>query len=226
MLKNYDGNCFVDAFCGSCSIIQDVPSGYIRIANDKNKYLIAMWKSLINGKEFPKIINKELYDDIRDCSHGKNSHFEDDIVGWVGYMASFNGRFVDGGYSGHHVVGSNGKIRGYITENINNIEKQLKTHNFDNIQWYSVDYYSIPFPEHSLVYCDIPYKGTKQYQFSRDFDYDMFYDWCRAMKEDGHVIFVSEYQMPSDFKCIWQKEVTNSMNQKITKKPIEKLFML
>lgn len=54
----------------------------------------------------------------------------------------------------------------------------------------------------------------------------MFYDWCRAMKEDGNTIFVSEYQMPSDFKCVWEKEVTNTMNQTITKKPIEKLFTL
>ena len=25
MLENYNGNTFVDAFCGSCAIIQDVP---------------------------------------------------------------------------------------------------------------------------------------------------------------------------------------------------------
>ena len=54
----------------------------------------------------------------------------------------------------------------------------------------------------------------------------MFYKWCRAMKEDGHTVFVSEYNMPSDFKCIWQKEVTNAMNLTSTKKPIEKLFTL
>ena len=50
--------------------------------------------------------------------------------------------------------------------------------------------------------------------------------YCRAMKEDGHTVFVSEYNMPSDFKCIWQKEVTNAMNLTSTKKPIEKLFTL
>ena len=68
--------------------------------------------------------------------------------------------------------------------------------------------------------------STKQYSTSKNFDYEMFYNWCRAMKEDGHTVFVSEYQMPSDFKCIWQKEVTNAMNLTSTKKPIEKLFTL
>ena len=37
---------FVDAFCGGCSVIENVPNTYRRIANDKNKYLIEMWKHL------------------------------------------------------------------------------------------------------------------------------------------------------------------------------------
>lgn len=44
-----DRNAFVDAFCGSCSVIENVPPSddYVRIANDKQKYLISMWKSLV-----------------------------------------------------------------------------------------------------------------------------------------------------------------------------------
>ena len=227
MLENYKGKTFVDAFCGSCAIIQDVPSDFLRIANDKNKYLVAMWMSLTTSKkDFPTTIDKGFYDSVRDCFHGRNNDYEDDLVGWVGYMASFNGRFVDAGYSGHNVLGKNGKTRDYIKENINNIKKQIETHNFKNITWFSTDYYNIPIPEYSLIYCDPPYYGTKQYLTSKNFDYEKFYDWCRKMKEDGHTIFISEYQMPSDFKCIWEKEVTNAMNPTITKKPIEKLFTL
>ena len=37
---------FVDLFCGSCSVIERVPDSYIKIANDKNKFLIEMLKSL------------------------------------------------------------------------------------------------------------------------------------------------------------------------------------
>lgn len=226
MLDSYKGHFFYDMFCGSCSIIQDVPTNYIRIANDKNKYLIAMWQSLTLGKTFPNRIEKDLYDDVRNCFHGKNNNYEDDLVGWIGYMASFNGRFFSGGYSGHNVVGKNGKARDYITENINNITKQLKEHDFKNISWFHTDYYNVPMPFCSLIYCDIPYKDTKQYEFSKNFDYERFYEWCREMKRIGNTIFVSEYNMPDDFKCVWQKEVTNAMNPTITKKPIEKLFTL
>lgn len=38
---NYDN--FYDVFCGGCSVIQEVPLNFNRIANDKNGYLIAMW---------------------------------------------------------------------------------------------------------------------------------------------------------------------------------------
>lgn len=224
MLENYNGKTFVDAFCGGCSVIEKVPYTYRRIANDNQKYLIAMWKSLTSGKTFPTHIEKSFYDKIRDCAYGRNNDYEDDLVGWVGFMASFNGRFVDAGYSGHNVIGKTGKTRDYITENINNTLRQIEK--LQGVEWHYGNYYEFPIPNNSLIYCDPPYYGTKQYMSSKSFDYEMFYDWCRAMKEDGHTIFISEYQMPSDFKCIWQKEVTNAMNPTITKKPIEKLFTL
>lgn len=55
MLDNSLSNTFVDLFCGSCSIIQRIPDSFHRIANDKNRYLIKMWKALINGVDKTKI---------------------------------------------------------------------------------------------------------------------------------------------------------------------------
>jgi len=76
------------------------------------------------------------------------------------------------------------------------------------------------------VYCDIPYQGTKQYGIEKNFDYPAFYDWCRIKKSENHSVFVSEYQAPKDFICVWEKEITNSMNTKNTYKPIERLFTI
>ena len=142
MLANYNGNTFVDIFCGGCSVIENVPNTYRRIANDKQKYLIAMWKSLTEGKEFPKYIEKPFYDKVRDCSYGRNNDYEEDLVGWVGFMASFNGRFFDGGYSGHKALLKSGKTRDYITENINNTLKQIEK--LKGVEWHSGDYYNCP----------------------------------------------------------------------------------
>lgn len=212
---------YVEPFCGSCSAIQRV--GGKRMASDKNKYLIAMWKSLTEGKEMPQYITKDFYDDVRDCFHGKNDRYTDDIIGWVGYMGSFNGRFFDGGYSGHNVVGKNGKTRDYIAENIANTMKQVDQ--LKGVVWQSGDYSSIQIPDCSIIYCDPPYRNTKEYQFSRGFDFDAFYSWCNAMVEEGHFVIVSEYAMPDNFECVWSKQVTNAMNPTITKNAVEKLFI-
>ena len=48
---------FVDLFCGSCNIISKIDDNRLRIANDKHKYLIAMWKDVQNGRTFPNKIN-------------------------------------------------------------------------------------------------------------------------------------------------------------------------
>lgn len=128
-----------------------------------------------------------------------------------------------GGYSGHNVIQKNGKSRDYITEQINNTLSQIPY--FKGIEFYSKDYQEVEIPENSIVYCDIPYRDTKQYETSKDFDYERFYNWCRE-NQDKYKIFVSEYFTPDDFKCIWQKEVTNAMNTTKTYKPIEKLFKI
>ena len=209
---------FIDMFCGSCSVTERISPNIRRFANDKNKYLIAMWKSLVEGKEMPQTIEKDFYSDVRDCYNGKNDKYSDDIIGWVGYMGSF-----DGGYSGHNVMGTNGKARNYIQENINNTLKQVDK--LKDVVFSAHSYDEYPLTEKSLIYCDIPYRDTKQYHISRNFDYEKFYDWVRAKKAEGHIVYVSEYNMPPDFQCVWSKEITNAMNQTITKKPVEKLFL-
>ena len=207
MKDREEGQWYVEPFCGSCSVMQRVDGN--RIASDKNKYLIAMWDALTKGKEMPNYITKDFYDDVRDCFHGKNDRYTDDIIGWVGYMGSFNGRFFDGGYSGHNVVGKNGKTRDYIAENIANTMKQPEY--LKGVVFVSGNYDEIEIPNNSIIYCDPPYRNTKQYQFSRDFDYDKFYEWL--------------IEMPDNFECIWSKEVTNAMNPTITKQTVEKLFI-
>ena len=81
-------------------------------------------------------------------------------------------------------------------------------------------------PTASLIYLDPPYKGTSTYSTARYFDYGQFYDWTRQMKRDGHTIFVSEYQMPGDFKPVWQKTITNSVNVNKTYKANETLWII
>lgn len=67
--------------------------------------------------------------------------------------------------------------------------------------------------------------GTTGYRFGK-FNHEAFYSWCKIVASAGHKVFVSEYQMPDDFTCVWEKEVTNSVNPFATQKPVERLFTL
>lgn len=220
---------FVDAFCGGCHVVGKVPGSFRRIANDKNNYLVAMWSMLVNSKlEFPRIITKSSYDFYRNIFNAGGFRSDkitsdDAMIGWIGFMASFNGRFFDGGYSGHAVRTKTG-VRNYIAEQINNTTAQIDS--LRGVEWIAGDYSDFIIPEHSLVYCDIPYKDTKQYSVSKNFDYGRFYDWCRAMKGEGHIVYVSEYTMPEDFTCVWEKPVKVTMNQLNTHNKVERLYKL
>ena len=90
---------YIEPFCGGLGTFDKVTGN--RLACDNNKYLIAMWQGLQQNKERPIYITKELYSDARTEFNNKtNIKFSDFEIGWIGWMASFNGRFFDGGYSG------------------------------------------------------------------------------------------------------------------------------
>ena len=217
ILKNRKENqYYVEPFVGGANMIDKVDG--LRIGNDVNKYLIAMWKGLQQSLDRPYHIDKELYSLARTAyNNNDNSVFSDFLIGWIGWMGSYNGRFFDGGYSGHLV----GK-RDYIIEQIRNTESQISK--IKDIQFVHSNYDKLEIPNNSIIYCDIPYKNTKQYSSSKNFNYDNFWNWARKKSQEGHQVFVSEYNAPDDFECIWEMEVTNSMNTTKTYKPIEKLF--
>ncbi len=216
MLKNRKPNqYYVEPFCGGCNIIDKVDGN--RIASDNNKYLIEVWRGLQSNTIRPYDITKEMYNAAKyDFKNRQNENFSDFEIGWIGWMGSFNGKFFDGGYSGKT------KNRDYIKEQIRNTEKQIGK--IKDILFYSCSYDELEIPDKSIIYCDIPYKGTTQYSTSKDFDYSKFWQWCRYMSGKGHEVFVSEYNAPDDFECVWSKEVTNAMSTKKTYKPTEKLF--
>lgn len=85
------------------------------------------------------------------------------------------------------------------------------------------DYRSFVIPEKSLIYCDPPYKGTTQY--NDKFDHHAFYEWCGEKVYEGHTLFLSEYSAPSDFECVFEKQVSSNLDVSSKgKKEQEKLF--
>ena len=230
---------YVEPFAGGMNVICKVQGN--RIANDKNEFLIQMWSDLTKGIEFAKEINKDLYDEARNRANGKEPNkfcvncnlptngepcsykrcpifpiMTKAEIGWIGWMASFNGRFFDGGYSGKT------KTRDYIDEQIRNTLKQVDK--LKGTVFTCGDYNAFNIPKNSIIYCDPPYRGTKQYSTSKDFNHDKFFEWCREMSKQGHTLFVSEYQAPDDFECVWEMKTKSYMKPSRAEQTIEKLF--
>ena len=91
-----------------------------------------------------------------------------------------------------------------------------------NLQIFSLDYQSVEIPHDSVVYCDIPYRGTKEYK-DGCFDYSRFYDWLRTR---DYPVWVSEYAMPDDFVSVWSRNKICKYSQtNNNRKTIEHLFV-
>jgi DNA adenine methylase len=208
---------YVEPFVGGCNIMDKVKGN--RIGADSNKYLIALWKGLQDGRELIMEISKELYSEARtEYNNRTNIKFDDFELGWIGFMGGFNGRFYGGGYSGTH------GNRNYVAEQIRNTLKQKEL--IKAVEFYNCNYSELQIPNESIIYCDIPYQGTKEYDTKDKFNHTLFWDWCRKKSAEGHEIYVSEYNAPDDFECIWEKKVNVSIRQNKTLQQTEKLFVL
>ena len=85
------------------------------------------------------------------------------------------------------------------------------------------DYNNLYIPENSVIYCDPPYENTTKYVGS--FDSSAFWNWCRIKASEGLTVFVSEYNAPDDFECVWSKSVCSSLTKDTgSKVAIERLF--
>lgn len=214
ILKNRkEGQYYVEPFCGGCNSLDKVANP--RIGSDVNEYLIALFKEMQTQLPFkPPHIGETTYKQIQQ----NKELFPKWMVGYAGFNLSFAAKFF-GGY-GRDKAG----IRNYENEAQQNLLAQQQL--LQGIEFSAGNYFDLPIPPSSIIYCDPPYKGTTKYA-AKGFDYERFYNWCREMVKQGHTVFVSEYNMPDDFECVWQKEIVSSLTQNTgAKKGVEKLFTI
>ena len=208
---------FVDLFCGSCNIISKINANRIRIANDKHKYLIEMFKGLQNGETLPDDVSEETYKYIK-----TNKDENKFLTGFIGFSCSFSGKWF-GGYA------RNSRGDNFCAQSKKSLLRKFE--NLKNVKFINEDFYNVDIPNGSLVYCDIPYKNSTPY--AKDevgiFNHEIFYDWVRKNRFN-FTVYVSEYveNIPNDFEPIWKfesnKEIRNYRNERI--KTIETLSKL
>lgn len=202
---------YVEPFVGGANMIDKVDGR--RFGSDVHKYLISMWQAVSEGWLPKNNYTEEDYNNIRTNKEKYSEH----LVGYVGFALSYSGKW----FGGWRRDGA-GK-RNYVQESFNNAHKQFP--NLVGVSFVHSSYDELNLEPNCLIYCDPPYKGTTKYK--DDFDHEKFYDWCRQKHKEGHTIFISEYEMPDDFICVWSKEVNSSLTQNTGgKKAVEKLFTL
>lgn len=73
------------------------------------------------------------------------------------------------------------------------------------------DYRALNFEPGGIIYCDPPYKSTKE-RYGQEFDFNGFYSWC---EHQANPVFISEYTMPEDrFVPVAAFTVTRKLNAK------------
>jgi DNA adenine methylase len=215
---------WVEPFCGACNIIPELPEYMIRYQNDINPYIIGMFMALQKGWKIPDRIDEECY---KICKENAKLTFNPSLdelalIGFVGIACSYAGKWYGGYARGND---NKGNSRNYCLESKNNLLKQIsRIKDFKDIVFSNKNYDEMFIPiQQSIIYCDPPYQGTTGYK--NKFDHNKFWEWCNKKIEEGHKVFVSEYNAPEDWCCIWKKQVNNSLTKNTgSKKGIEKLF--
>lgn len=178
--------------------------------SDLHGPLILMWQAahagfIMHGDPghfFPTDITKADYD------YHKQHQPHSPATALIGFGSSFGGAGFRSGYietdikvkpgeTYHHVA-----LRGVAKKTKNLLARQTTT--FTHCPYEQVN----PAPG-AVIYCDPPYQGTTGYQ-TGNFDHDAFWEWCRAQARRGCKVYVSEYNAPDDFTCIYEvtKRVT------------------
>jgi site-specific DNA-adenine methylase len=110
-------------------------------------------------------------------------------------------------------------------ERIQNLNHLAKPYILQCLKFYSESFEDVPIKSNSVIYCDIPYEGTADYDGNKNFDRKKFLDWAH---EQQNPVFISEYQIKDPrFKLVFQtkKFCSFSSDKLYAGHRIEKVFV-
>lgn len=200
---------WVEPFVGGANMIDKVPDNLERVGYDLNNHAIhALIDIRDNADKLPDAVSEEDYRSYKGLP-------PQSITSWVRFECSFGGKF-ENGYARNK--------RGHNYTGIGFRSALRQSPKIQNVQFICDSYENLDFTN-ALIYCDPPYQGTSGYKTGA-FDHKKFFEWCREQAKKN-IVFVSEYNAPDDFECVWQGEVkTNFASQRkaATHNAVEKLF--
>ncbi len=226
-IDNNNIHYYLEPCAGGLNVIDKIKCDR-KFAYDINKYLIYLYIHIKSGGKLPETVTKETYDKARAAWYNNNTNkeFEDWEIGCYGWLCSYNGRGYAGGWSyegDEHRKDGTIIHRNYYQERKNNLLKQFEQSLCQDIMFGISDYKDLQCMSNYVIYVDPVYKNTKKMDYSQ-INYTEFWDKMREWSKDN-IVFISELEAPSDFKVIWEHEVSRSINVKDKGKATEKLFV-
>lgn len=203
---------YIEPFVGAFNVIDKVPSSYRRWGNDKNRYVISLFRALRQGWIPPSNISEEHYNEVKNNPENYDPHY----VAFLGFAGGFCSSFFRG--FSRNAGGTN-----YFAQSKNVLLKQAKL--LRDVRMTCYDYRKLIIPVNSLIYCDPPYESTRQDYNVGTFDTEEFWEWCRNLSHKECKVFISSYEAPDDFICIWQKERRNLAGEFNRNNVVEKLYV-
>lgn len=203
---------YVEPFVGGANMIERVLGR--RIGNDVNPYIIAMYRAIQDGWVPPNHVSERQYYHMRQFKH----RYPPELVGFVGTVCAFGAQWFGAYARGKR--GDNDHVNYALQGKRQLLEDR---HRLMGIEFHSGDYRDFPIPPGSIIYCDPPYAAVHQPYHER-FNSEAFWSWVREMA-GSHRIYVSEYEAPDDFRCIWQKRTSSSQSDSVWTLATERLFV-
>lgn len=187
---------YLEPFVGGANMIDKIQCSN-KIGCDIHRQLIAL---LQYAQEYGDLLPERILEDTYNEVKNNKEKYEDWYLGLVGFCSSFGAKYF-GGYARDGKGDNSGK---WSAGAIKNLKKQIP--NLKNIKFQCCSFLDLPKDKVKgyVIYCDIPYKGTTKYK-TEDFPYEKFYEWVKEMSVNNTVL-ISEYNMPDEFECIWEKE--------------------
>jgi DNA adenine methylase len=198
-----------DAFCGGLSVSVALSKHGPVLSTDANAALISLYKAVKSGWSPPETATREQ----RDQSLALPD--TDPMKAFLRIGCGFSGNWASGF--------AHSKGRNYANETRSSLLRDLAM-----CRWVAaMDFLSVlPVPTRAIIYCDIPYRGTTQYDGAPSFDHDRFISlvsgWSRFTD-----VFVSEYDFPVG-SCVWDRQqiTTVSRNKDKYRTATERLYHL
>lgn len=206
-----EGQWYVEPFVGGANVIDKV--GGNRIGSDFNPYVIALWRAVADGWAPPDVVTEVEYKEAR------KNRTVDARTAFIGFACSYGAKWFGGYARGKNAQGG---WRNYADEGARAMARTAV--GISGVKFHHCSYDQLNIPPQSIIYCDPPYAGTTGYATGA-FDHAIFWKWCRDKVSEGHKVYVSEYTAPEDWRCVWEKQVNNTLTKDTgSKKGVERLF--